>query len=78
MGLYQKFEHFLGRGGASVTIPPMDGALKPNNRLDGARSVATMPAPDNLAAIGNDVLFSTGAKASPNNNRIAVGGRAAA
>lgn len=57
--LYDRFEHFLGRGSASVTIPPMDGALKPNNVLDGARSVALAEAPDNLIMIGADALFSS-------------------
>ncbi|MFH1343960.1 MAG: strictosidine synthase [Pseudomonadota bacterium] len=40
----------------------MDGALKPNNLLDEARSLAVVPAPDNLVAVGGRFLFSSGAK----------------
>jgi hypothetical protein len=58
-GVFESFERFLGRGSASVTMPPMDGALKPNSRLDGARSTALVPAPDNLMAVGSDVLFTS-------------------
>lgn len=28
------FDRFLGRGAAAVTVPPLDGGLKPNNRLE--------------------------------------------
>lgn len=48
--------------GRAVTIPPMDGALKPNTALDDARVVLTAPAPDNLVVFGGTVLYSTGAK----------------
>jgi hypothetical protein len=53
-------ERFLGRGRASVTVPPLDGALKPNNRLEDApRGIAT-PEPDNLVASDDAVLWSSG------------------
>jgi hypothetical protein len=43
----------------SVTVPPMDGALNPNNRLEQASVVATADAPDNLCLFKEKLLFST-------------------
>ena len=44
--------------GKAVTIPPMDGALKPNTALDDAEVVAAALAPDNLAVLnGTPHLF---------------------
>ena len=43
-------ERFLGRGRAAVTVPPLDGALKPNNRLEDAPRGLASHAPDNLVA----------------------------
>jgi len=47
--------------GKAVTIPPMDGALRPDTALDEAAAVAEIPAPDNLCFDGERVLFSSGA-----------------
>ncbi len=44
-----------------VTVPPMDGALKPNRLLDEAQIVARSRRPDNLARDGDRLLFSAGA-----------------
>jgi hypothetical protein len=47
--------------GQAVTIPPMDGALRPNTALDdSAAELLEAVAPDNLAAAGAHVFFSTG------------------
>ena len=46
--------------GKAVTIPPMDGPLRPNNALDEARAVAEVAEPDNLILAGGRVLFSSG------------------
>jgi Strictosidine synthase len=47
--------------GQAVTIPPMDGALRPNTALDdSAAELLEAVAPDNLAAAGEHVFFSTG------------------
>lgn len=46
--------------GKAVTIPPLDGALKPNTLLDEAEVVRKAAAPDNLAVLGGAVLFSSG------------------
>ena len=45
--------------GRAVTIPPMDGALKPNTALDDAEVVAAAIAPDNLAVLGGQVIYSS-------------------
>jgi hypothetical protein len=48
--------------GKAVTIPPMDGALKPNTALDDAPVVLEVPAPDNLCSDGEHLFFSSGEK----------------
>jgi hypothetical protein len=52
----------LGRGSHAVTVPPMDGALKPNRLLDVARVRLEAEQPDNLLLSGGDLLFSSGAQ----------------
>src|SRR5262245_7950152 len=48
--------------GQTVTIPPMDGALRPNTALDDdAQLLLDTPQPDNLASDGRAILFSSGA-----------------
>ena len=46
--------------GKAVTIPPMDGALKPNNALDEADVLAEADAPDNLCSNDQYLFFSSG------------------
>jgi len=47
--------------GQAVTIPPMDGALRPNTALDDQAALLLETAqPDNLAFDGRAVLFSSG------------------
>jgi len=53
-------DRFLGRGEASVAIPPMDGALKPNSAVDKADHLLAIARPDNLLRADNSVLFSSG------------------
>ena len=36
MRVRQTLDRWLGRGGASITTPPMDGAFRPNDLLDNA------------------------------------------
>lgn len=49
------------RGGdAGVTVPPMDGALRPNRLLQDAAVRANIAAPDNLVSHDGAVLFSSG------------------
>ena len=49
-----------GEGDYSVTVPPMDGALNPNNALEQAAVVASAEAPDNLCLFEHRLLFTTG------------------
>ena len=53
-------DRFLGRGEAAVTVPPLDGALKPNNLLEEARTGLAIAAPDNLVSTGEALIFSSG------------------
>ncbi|HET6161666.1 MAG TPA: hypothetical protein VFE34_25220 [Dongiaceae bacterium] len=46
--------------GKAVTIPPMDGAFRPNTELDEAQAALQIAAPDNLAFDGEEILFSSG------------------
>lgn len=50
----------LGRGDFAVTVPPMDGALRPNSLLDAARLVAELPMADNLVNVHGTVYCSSG------------------
>jgi hypothetical protein len=49
--------------GKAITIPPMDGALRPNTALDEAPLLLAVEQPDNLAWIDDRLVFSTGGKA---------------
>jgi hypothetical protein len=60
--LRQLKDRFLGRGEAAITVPPMDGALKPNNRLDQAAVVAELDAPEDLAGDGKALFIADGAR----------------
>jgi len=53
-------DRLLGRGAASITVPVMDGALKPNRALDEAVVVAELPGLDDLATDGRRLLASAG------------------
>jgi hypothetical protein len=53
-------DRFVGRGEAAITVPPMDGALRPNQRLEEARVAMEVRAPDNLTLHHGEVLFSSG------------------
>src|SRR5215510_8709567 len=48
--------------GKAVTIPPMDGALKPNTALDDAPIALEIDVPDNLCSDGERLIFSSGDK----------------
>ena len=47
---------------AGINVPPMDGVLKPNNRLEEAERVLALPAIDNLSAGMEMVFASSGTK----------------
>ncbi|TPL95742.1 hypothetical protein [Mesorhizobium sp. B2-3-12] len=46
--------------GKAVTIPPLDGAFRPNTRLDDAAAFAELSEPDNLLASSDRLLASSG------------------
>lgn len=54
-------DRLLGRGSAAITVPVMDGTLKPNRALDQADVVAALPAIDDLASDGRTLWASAGA-----------------
>jgi hypothetical protein len=53
-------DRLLGRGDAAITVPVMDGALKPNRVLDEAEVVATLHDIDDLATDGQSLYVSAG------------------
>ncbi|HYC26293.1 MAG TPA: hypothetical protein VEC58_09680 [Roseiarcus sp.] len=59
--LRQALDRWFGRGEASITTPPMDGAFRPNDLLDAAAVVLEAPAPDALAATAQGLVVSIGA-----------------
>ena len=58
--LKKPMDRWLGRGEASITTPPMDGAFRPNDLLDAASTVVELPVPDGLAATSQGVVVSSG------------------
>lgn len=46
--------------GKALTIPPLDGAFRPNTALDDAEIIAALTEPDNLVAAGSRLLASSG------------------
>jgi len=59
-GLTRAWDNLLGRGEAAVTVPPLDGALRPNRWLDEATSRVSLPAVDCLATISGRLVVSAG------------------
>ena len=57
--LKKAVDSWFGRGEASITIPPMDGAFRPNDLLDLASSNLEAPAPDCLAVTSHGVIVSS-------------------
>jgi hypothetical protein len=57
--LTKAVDTWFGRGEASITIPPMDGAFRPNDLLDLAPSNLEAPVPDCLAVTSHGVIVSS-------------------
>ena len=53
-------DNWLGRGEATVTVPSFDGALKPNQQLESAQTVANFDAAEDLASDGENVYVADG------------------
>jgi hypothetical protein len=58
--LRRAVDDWFGRGEASITVPPMDGAFRPNDLLDSAASVLDIPEPDCLAETSQGLVVSSG------------------
>jgi len=58
--LMSAIERLRGGWSTAVSIPPMDGALRPNRVLEDSPAVISAEAPDNLAFDGARILFSSG------------------
>jgi sugar lactone lactonase YvrE len=58
--LKRRLDGFLGRGEAAVTVPVMDGPLKPNQLLEVAPRVLEAADLDNLLATPEGIVFSSG------------------
>jgi hypothetical protein len=58
--LRNAIDAWRGAGAHSVTVPPMDGALGPNQAIEEAPELLAVDAPDNLASDGRRILFSSG------------------
>jgi len=52
-------DYFRGSGEYSVSVPPFDGALRPNERLETALELVQAPEPDNLVTLADGVVFSS-------------------
>jgi hypothetical protein len=59
--LRRALDRFRGAGDAAITLPPMDGAIRPNQALETAELVLEIERPDNLGFSGRRVFFSSGA-----------------
>ncbi len=53
-------DYFRGGGEYSVSVPPFDGALRPNECIEAGALVATALEPDNLCITSAGVVFSSG------------------
>jgi hypothetical protein len=53
-------DRWFGRGEASITTPPMEGAFRPNDLLDAAAVALEAPGPDALAVTAQGLLVSLG------------------
>jgi hypothetical protein len=53
-------DRLLGRGDATITVPSFDGALKPNQILEKAETLAQLDAPEDLATDGKALYIADG------------------
>ena len=58
--LRKALDRWFGRGEASITTPPMDGAFRPNDLLDAAAAVFEASEPDALAVTAQGLVVSIG------------------
>jgi hypothetical protein len=53
-------DRLLGRGDATITVPSFDGALKPNQILEKAETLAQLESPEDLATDGKALYIADG------------------
>jgi hypothetical protein len=58
--LARALDAFLGRGDSAITVPALDGALRPNRRLDDAADRIPVHAPGGLAVGRDGLVVSSG------------------
>jgi hypothetical protein len=58
--LARAWDNLFGHGEAAVTLPPLDGALRPNRRLDEASWRVQLPEVEGLAVVSDRLLASSG------------------
>ena len=62
IGALKEFaDRLLGRGDATITVPSFDGALKPNQILEKAETIAQLDAPEDLTSDGKALYIIDGA-----------------
>lgn len=54
------FDRVLGRGDAAITVPPLDGPLKPNQLLEHAEVVGEFAEPEDLAVVDGALYLADG------------------
>jgi hypothetical protein len=60
--MIKMIDKYLGRGEFSITVPPLDGALMPNELLEETEEVLTVDAPDCLALMNGVPVVSSHSK----------------
>jgi hypothetical protein len=61
LNMFKTFtDNLLGRGDAAITVPVMDGVLKPNRALDQAELVCYLPGLDDISVDGHAIFLSAG------------------
>jgi len=58
--MLQAISRWLRGEESGISVPPMDGVLKPNNKLESAERLLVLPAVDNLATDGTSAYCSSG------------------
>ncbi|MDP3527463.1 MAG: hypothetical protein Q8S27_23045, partial [Hoeflea sp.] len=59
-GLTRMIDSVFGRGDAAVTVPSLDGALRPNRTLDEATDRVALDGVDCFAIFGDTLVASAG------------------
>ena len=54
------YDDFRGAGESTISVPPMDGALRSNSKIEAAEMLFATPSPANLIHDGTDGYFSCG------------------